>query len=577
MLETGTILAGYRIDAALGSGGMGAVYVATQLSLNRTVALKVLAAHLSEDPTFRARFRQEGLVQAALDHPHIVPIYEAGEADNALFLAMRLIRGRNLKERIVAGELDAERTLRILTPLAGALDAAHAAGLIHRDIKPQNVIVGSDDHAYLADFGLGRAEGAAGLTKTGELVGTLDYVAPEQVLGKPASGRSDVYAFGAVLYECLTGVVPYPRDSDGAILYAHVSEPAPVASAERPELPASVNAVIARAMAKKPGQRHASAGELMQSAEAALLEAGPLSPAPASAGRESAAATEMHEVPPWAPDRAAEPGAETDDASGGERACPSCGRSSDTDGRFCPYCGSEYKVDNALFEGFGRDDFTCLADPSRRPERIAKVQVRVRALWAAVTDALPAGDADEFGTIEVEDPAAGEDLLRSYAERGEDRVGLVLTLTPRELVVAVDGRREAQSRALLAWLVGGERLEELEDLDGYRLVVWMPQRKGAAGIESRRIFDRDATMLEEPAREELIGLMSGMERITGMSSLWRRPPFQLRMSLDAHEAAGTGEGLAALVASELARLLPLMREMDRAFERVTAGAAPVAA
>src|ERR687895_763358 len=191
---------------------MGVVYEATQLSLNRTVALKILAANLSDDPAFRERFRREGLLQAAIDHPHIVTVYEAGETEHGLFLAMRLVRGPNLKDMVLAREIDAGRTLRILAPVADALDAAHEEGLIHRDVKPQNILVGGRDHAFLADFGLTKLPGEKSLTETGQFLGTLDYVAPEQIVGERATARTDVYAFGAVLCECLTGSVPYPRE-----------------------------------------------------------------------------------------------------------------------------------------------------------------------------------------------------------------------------------------------------------------------------------------------------------------------------------------------------------------------------
>ena len=554
MLETGTILAGYRIDALLGKGGMGAVYVATQLSLNRTVALKVLAPHLSEDETFRERFRREGLVQAALDHPHIVAIHEAGETEQGVFLAMRLIRGRNLKERILAGELDAERTLAILGPVASALDAAHEAGLVHRDVKPQNILVGADDRAYLADFGLGRPVDEGGLTKTGELVGTLDYLSPEQVLGKPASARSDIYALGAVLYECLTGVVPYPRDSDGAILYAHVSEPAPVVGDQRPELPASLNAVIARAMAKKPGQRVESATALMQAAEAALLEAGPLGAPAASAKDAPAPATDVHTLP-IAP-------AERD-----ERACPSCGAASSSDGGFCPYCGAAYAIEEGAFTGFAPDDFTYLADPMRHAARGERLEARVRELWEAAIEAL-AGDRDCLEPLEVRAIEQGDQWLRSSACRAHGPLAISLTMTPRELQLALEGSGHDDARALVAWLGDEERAEALEELAAYRLIVWTappgPAGVPAASDDGRRIFDRDAPLIDVTERRELIALMSAMEALTGMRSLWRRPPFALRTTVGVEEAVRLGGELPALVGAELARLLALARDIDGA-------------
>ena len=171
MLTTGTEVGGYRIEGILGQGGMGVVYEATQLSLNRRVALKVLTASLSEDPSFKERFRREGRLQASIDHPHIVTVYEAGEAEVGLFIAMRLIRGPNLKDLIVGGELGAERAMHLLGPVAEALDEAHGLGLIHRDIKPQNVLVGGRDHAYLADFGLTKAPDTTALTMSGAFVG----------------------------------------------------------------------------------------------------------------------------------------------------------------------------------------------------------------------------------------------------------------------------------------------------------------------------------------------------------------------------------------------------------------------
>jgi hypothetical protein len=249
---------------------MGAVYEATQLSLDRVVALKVLAPHLSDDPSFITRFQREGRIQAGIDHPHIVTVYDSGQTERGFFIAMRLVRGPNLKDLIVARELDAGRALRILTPVAEALDAAHSAGLIHRDIKPQNILVGGRDQAYLADFGLTKASGDKGLTKTGQFVGTLDYISPEQIRGEGATKESDVYALAGVLYECLSGVVPYPKDSEAAVLYAHMADPPPRLSEHRPDLPASIEQVLVKAMAKEPGDRFASAGELMHEANRAF-------------------------------------------------------------------------------------------------------------------------------------------------------------------------------------------------------------------------------------------------------------------------------------------------------------------
>jgi hypothetical protein len=271
-LESGQVVAGYRIDGVLGEGGMGVVYEATQLSLERKVALKLISGTLGDDFSFRERFRREGLIQAAIDHPNIVTVYEAGQSEHGLFLAMRLIRGPSLRDLILGRELEPERALRFLDQIADALDTAHEAGLIHRDIKPSNVLVstGARDHAYLADFGVTKAPGEATLTRTGQLVGTIDYMAPEVIRGEPATPASDIYALGALLYECLTGSIPYPRETDAAVLYAHLFDAPPRVTQERPDLPAAIDAVVERGMATEPADRYASAGELASDASRAL-------------------------------------------------------------------------------------------------------------------------------------------------------------------------------------------------------------------------------------------------------------------------------------------------------------------
>jgi serine/threonine protein kinase len=268
--QPGLTVAGYRLERLLGQGGMGVVYEAKQLSLDRIVALKIVAPQFSSDLSFRARFRRECLIQAKLEHPNIVTVYEAGEFEGTLFLAMRLVRGQSLKEMIVARELDSLRSLRILAAIADALDSAHEAKLIHRDIKPHNILVGAREHPYLADFGLTKGPGDTGLTRTGQFVGSLDYIAPEQIRGEPATAASDIYALAAVLFECLSGSVPYPKESEAAVLYAHVAEPPPKASDRRSSLPRALDPVLEHAMAKEPGERFASATELLRAAEHAF-------------------------------------------------------------------------------------------------------------------------------------------------------------------------------------------------------------------------------------------------------------------------------------------------------------------
>jgi serine/threonine protein kinase len=269
VLENGTIVAGYRIDGVIGHGRMGVVYRATQLSLDRIVALKLLPRELSADRHYAERFRRGGRLQAALDHPHVVTVYEAGEMEDGLFLAMRLVAGPTLKDLILAEELDAGRAIRLLSQVAEALDAAHEVGLIHRDVKPQNILIGDGEMAYLADFGLTKTLEAGSLTGTGEFVGTPAYVSPEQARGEGATNRSDVYALTGVLYECLTGIVPFSRASEPAVLYAHMTDPPPRPAERRPDIPGELDDVVASGMAKDPADRPASAGELMQAARMA--------------------------------------------------------------------------------------------------------------------------------------------------------------------------------------------------------------------------------------------------------------------------------------------------------------------
>jgi serine/threonine protein kinase len=280
VLRNGQTIAGYRVEDVIASGGMGVIYRATQLSLGRTVALKVLAPHLSDDAEFRERFRREAALQARLEHPHILTVYEAGESAEGLFLALRIVQGTDLWRLIESRVLSAERALRLLEQVASALDAAHEAGLVHRDVKPQNVLIDGRDHAYLADFGLTKSSEAGGLTRTGTYLGSLDYVSPEQVRGEPVTPASDRYALAAVLYECLVGEVPFPRDTEAALLYAHVSEPPPRLTELRPELPGELDAVVARGLAKEPGERYPTAGELVHAAQAALDLRHPATPAP---------------------------------------------------------------------------------------------------------------------------------------------------------------------------------------------------------------------------------------------------------------------------------------------------------
>jgi WD40 repeat protein/tRNA A-37 threonylcarbamoyl transferase component Bud32 len=277
--RVGTELAGYRIESLLGWGGMSVVYLAEDLRLKRRVALKLLAAGLAEDELFRDRFLRESELAASIDHPNIIPIYEAGMTEDILFIAMRYVEGRDLNERLQRGRLDPADAIGIVTQVASALDAAHARGLVHRDVKPSNVLLDTgarpdgSDHVYLADFGLTRrVSEEAGIGDDGQLMGTIDYVAPEQIAGEEIDGRADVYSLGCVLYECLVGQPPFRRDSDLAVVFAHLETESPAPSAGRPELPAALDAVIARALAKDPEQRYASCRELARAALAVAVD-----------------------------------------------------------------------------------------------------------------------------------------------------------------------------------------------------------------------------------------------------------------------------------------------------------------
>jgi serine/threonine protein kinase len=268
----GSELFGYRLEALLGRGGMGVVYKAYDPRLKRNVALKLIAPELSEDAGFRERFLAESELAASLDHANVVPIYEAFDADGRLAIAMRYVEGTDLKQLLQAEPvLEPTRTIAICTQVAAALDAAHARGLVHRDVKPSNVLLDETEHAYLADFGLSRR--LADLGEPGDRglsVGTPAYAAPEQIEGGDVDGRADVYSLGCVLYECLTGQAPFSRDSELAVLWAHVQQPPPKASEHNPELPVEIDAVIAAALAKSPDERPATCGTLLAEAREAL-------------------------------------------------------------------------------------------------------------------------------------------------------------------------------------------------------------------------------------------------------------------------------------------------------------------
>jgi YVTN family beta-propeller protein len=269
----GQTLAGYRLERLIGRGGMGEVYLAHDPRLDRPVALKLLSSELAEDEGFRKSLLRESRLAASLDHPNAVPIYEAGEEDGRLFVAMRYVAGTDLRALLRReGALDPARAVHLAGQVATALDAAHADGLVHRDVKPSNVLVddlAGREHCYLADFGL-TLRSSEGVLAEGSLMGTLDYIAPEQIRGDALDGAADQYALACLLYECLTGMAPFRRDSEVATLFAHLEEAPPLASDSHPGLPAELDAVLQRGMAKDPAERFPDCRGMLAAAEDAL-------------------------------------------------------------------------------------------------------------------------------------------------------------------------------------------------------------------------------------------------------------------------------------------------------------------
>jgi Protein kinase domain len=273
----GSEIGAYRVERIVGRGGMGVVCLAEDLQLRRKVALKVLAAHLAEDTRFRSRFLRESELAASLDHPNIIPVYAAGDAAGHLFLAMRYVEGPSLRQLVRIGPLPPAEAISIAAQIASALDAAHAKGLVHRDVKPSNVLIaptagtGGSDHVYLADFGLsrqlGEQEGRGGQEP---LMGTVEYAAPEQIRGGDIDGRVDVYALGCLLHECLTGLPPFQRSSSAQTLFAHMEEQPPEASRRNPRLASAVDAVLATALAKAPDERYQNCRDFVDDARSAL-------------------------------------------------------------------------------------------------------------------------------------------------------------------------------------------------------------------------------------------------------------------------------------------------------------------
>jgi serine/threonine protein kinase len=268
----GARIAGYLLEEQIGQGGMAVVFRAHDERLDRTVALKILAPALAADEAFRQRFIRESRAAAAVDDPHIIPVFEAGESGGVLFIAMRFVRGGDVRSMLGQfGPLPPGRVAEIISQVASALDAAHGHGLVHRDVKPANMLLdtrqgtGRPDHVYLSDFGLSKGSlQATGLTGSGMFLGTLDYIAPEQIEGRPVDGRADEYALGCAAYELITGSPPFQRDDAMAVMYAQLTEPPPAVTSRRPELPEAIDPVFARALAKQASDRYESCSEFAE-------------------------------------------------------------------------------------------------------------------------------------------------------------------------------------------------------------------------------------------------------------------------------------------------------------------------
>lgn len=315
-LSEGDEFVGYRIERRLGRGGMGVLYLAIEPGLERRVALKLIAPEAAADEVFARRFAEESKIAASIEHPNVVPIYAAGEEAGVPFIAMRYVAGADLARRLARdGRLEPAAAVGLIAQIGDGLDAIHAAGLIHRDVKPANVLLAGEagaEHAYITDFGVARNVATeSGLTQTGRFVGTLDYVAPEQIAGGPIDARVDVYALGCLLFKLLTGEVPFPKEGEAARLYAHLHDPPPTPSLYVPEVSMALDDVVVRAMSKQPDDRYPSAGDLGRAAQAARRgermtvpehtvatgaaathTAEAVTPRPAAATRESEAPTE---------------------------------------------------------------------------------------------------------------------------------------------------------------------------------------------------------------------------------------------------------------------------------------------
>ncbi|WP_460359118.1 serine/threonine-protein kinase [Mycobacterium sp. ZZG] len=299
--RAGTRFGKYELLTLLGRGGMGEVYEARDTEKGRIVALKILLEQYAQDPGYRTRFTREANAAASLQEPHVVPIHDWGEIEGSLFIDMRLVRGTDLRKLTERGPLDPSRAVHVIGQVASALDAAHAEGLTHRDVKPENIVVSGDDFAHLLDFGIAEKAGDPHLTQAGMTIGSWAYMAPERLSGDATSTSVDIYSLACVLYETLTGARPFAIDSIQQVVNAHLYTPPPQASARNPRVPPALDAVIERGMAKEPDDRYGSAGALARAAQRALSSPAARDPNATMAGVYASAATEQHTRPAPSP------------------------------------------------------------------------------------------------------------------------------------------------------------------------------------------------------------------------------------------------------------------------------------
>jgi serine/threonine protein kinase len=405
----GHVLAGHRIDALIGEGGMGVVYRATHLQLRRTVALKVLPPSLATDQDYRRRFEREAAIAASLEHPNVVPIYDAGHVNGILYLSMRFVEGEDLGAVLRReGPLSVERVCAILAPVADALDAVHEAGLVHRDVKPGNVLIArtsrprGGEQVYLCDFGIakGATSAANDITSAGQYIGTLQYSSPEQIEGRWLDGRSDQYGLACLVFRALTGQVPYPRPETAGVLYAHLTADPPQPSRHRPDVPVAVDAAVARAAAKHPDRRFASCAAFiaaLRAAESAAPLPRPRPPLPKTLPLPAPRDPEEH---PDEPTLKVERGDLLDAPPPEPEAVPApidVGAERGADDRSITVTwtpgglqGVEYKITRLTLDGrwqvVGRTRSTCIVDGAVPPDAEIPVYGVVARLGSAVSD-----------------------------------------------------------------------------------------------------------------------------------------------------------------------------------------------